>query len=176
MACNVELKARLADPAAARAIAAGLTGGLTALLEQTDTYFRVPRGRLKLRETAGAEAQLVAYLRADEAAARTSDYLLTPVSEPARLKESLARTCGVLVVVRKRRELFLYRNVRIHLDEVFDLGWFLELEAVLSSGATGAAIDEPKGREQVRWLCEAFGVVGDAVERGSYADLLNQSG
>lgn len=47
---NVEVKARLRDRAAARS-AAERRGGPGRALAQTDTFFRVPRGRLKLRRT-----------------------------------------------------------------------------------------------------------------------------
>jgi adenylate cyclase class IV len=44
----------------------------------------------------------------------------------------------------QRREIYLYHNVRIHLDEVEDLGTFLEFEAVL-----GPNVDDALGRAQV---------------------------
>ena len=49
---NLEFKARLADSAAALKRARELGCDLYGDLRQTDTYFRVPSGRLKLRETA----------------------------------------------------------------------------------------------------------------------------
>ncbi len=45
-----------------------------------------------------------------------------------------------VVVVAKRRHLFLWEGVRIHLDEVEELGTFIEFEAVLESPAGDEAI------------------------------------
>ena len=46
------------------------------------------------------------------------------------LSAALAAAIGDRVVVTKRRRLFLWRDVRIHLDNVEGLGTFIELEAV----------------------------------------------
>jgi hypothetical protein len=95
---NVELKA--SDPNPARSLQASLDIGAQdeGWLKQTDTYFRVPRGRLKLREE-GDVAWLISYERADETTARESRYRLVPVSDPTGLKEALGDALGVLVVV-----------------------------------------------------------------------------
>src|SRR5690606_10757944 len=37
------------------------------------------------------------------------------------------------VIVRKSRQIFMFQNVRIHLDTVDGLGTFLELEALVSA-------------------------------------------
>lgn len=136
-------------------------------LWQRDTYFQVPRGRLKLREETDLPATLIWYDRANEAASRLCRYHLMQVPEPARVKEAFREAFGVRVVVSKSRELLLYENVRVHLDRVEDLGEFLELEAVL-------APDEPEtaGQAIVRRLLDALGLANAPVLTHSYADLL----
>ena len=49
---NVEVKARLRDAAAVRDAAERLSGTGGRVLQQADCFFRVPRGRLKLRREA----------------------------------------------------------------------------------------------------------------------------
>jgi homotetrameric cytidine deaminase len=165
---NVELKARDTDPAATleRALALGATD--EGVLTQRDTYFERARGRLKLREQDGgreAGARLIAYTRRDDEAARTSAYRLAEVADPAALREALDAALGTLGVVEKRRRLLLFENVRIHLDEVRDLGSFVELEGV-------AAPDSDLSREHdlVARLREEL-ALGEPVA-GSYSDLL----
>jgi hypothetical protein len=63
-------------------------------LHQTDTYFRVPHGRLKLCEE-GTVAQLISYERSDETVARESRYRLVPVSDPAGLKDALGDALAI---------------------------------------------------------------------------------
>lgn len=130
---NLEIKARCIDLQQAKRLA--LAGGALEheSIEQIDTYFVVPRGRLKLREIVGRASQLIAYHRADHVEARKSEYTLMQVSDPAALKTILALTLGVRGEVRKHREVLLWKNVRIHLDNVEQLGTFIELEAVIST-------------------------------------------
>ena len=150
---NIELKARVASLDAARSTAQRLATARLGTMHQIDTYFYVPRGRLKLREIDGQGAQLISYQRSNAAEARPSDYRIESVDDGEALKRDLAASHGIQVVVDKTREVFLYHNVRIHLDEVQDLGAFLEFEAVLDD-----EIDDAAGHAQVEWLCAQFGI------------------
>lgn len=164
---NLELKARYPDLERAHRLAHQLGAEPRGTLHQRDTYFHTPKGRLKLRETARETAQLIAYLRPDHLRARTSRYHLVPVPEPEQLAAALEATLGIRAVVEKRRDLFLYRNVRIHLDDVSALGTFLEFEAVLAPDDSEAdAID------LLADLRRTFGISDDLLLAGSYADLL----
>ena len=164
---NIELKSRVGDLVAAREAALRLGARDAGVLEQTDTYFHCADGRLKLRETVGRPAELIAYARPDHAEARASDYYLVPVENPGPLKAGLAATLGVRVVVVKRRQLLLWRNVRIHLDDVRGLGTFCEFEAVLDAGN-----DEAASRPRVDALAAALQL--DPADRiaTSNSDLL----
>lgn len=100
------------------------------MLWQRDTYFAVRRGRLKLREQRPGGSCLIQYDRADERRQRLSAYRIAAIGEPAELLAVLDASLGVELTVTKRRRLFVWQSVRIHLDEVDDLGSFVELEAV----------------------------------------------
>lgn len=167
---NIELKSRCGDLARARDAALRLGARDAGVLEQTDTYFHCTTGRLKLRETAGRLAELIAYARADGVEARGSDYHLVPVQSPGPLKRSLASALGVRVVVVKRRQLLLWHNVRIHLDQVEGLGTFVEFEAVLGDGGDGE--DETAGRERVATLSLALGLRPEERIATSYSNLI----
>ena len=168
MSRNVELKARVLDAAATleRARAAGAVE--VVVLEQRDTYFAVPGGRLKLREETGRPAALVAYSRADIAGPRASEYELAPVADPARLSGALALALGVCAVVEKTRRLLLWEEtVRLHLDEVRGLGSFVEIEA-----AAPPESDLAREHDQVRRLAAALALDREWVVAASYADLI----
>ncbi|HUY31904.1 MAG TPA: class IV adenylate cyclase [Pirellulales bacterium] len=164
---NIELKARLASLDAARETARQLATGLPSVERQTDTYFVCRRGRLKLRERLGLPAQLVGYARANEAAPKPSDYHITEVSDASALRAALSAALGVLVVVDKRREIYLVNNVRIHLDQVAELGDFLEFEAVL-----GPADGDDEGHARLAALARQFGIDPTGLVAWSYSDLL----
>jgi adenylate cyclase class IV len=165
---NLELKAHLASTSIAqnKALEAGAQEG--GILLQTDTYFRVSNGRLKLRETSGIGAELIQYDRAEDASERWSNYRKIAISEPELLKRALTETLGVLVVVRKKRALFLYKGARIHFDQVEGLGPFIEFE-VPSPGSTDPQV-------LMAELRAIFDVREELVEKGSYSDLLLAKG
>jgi predicted adenylyl cyclase CyaB len=164
---NIELKARCADLQRAAQAASKIGATRAGELRQLDTYFRFAHGRLKLRETDGHDAaELIAYQRANDAAFRASDYYVIPISHPADMKAALAKKLGVRGEVRKRRELFLWHNVRIHLDEVAGLGTFIEFEAVISRPD-----DEAISHERLARLVEALTIRHEDRIAVSYADL-----
>ncbi len=148
---NVEIKARLADPGRQREIAAGLADGPSERIEQEDTFFRVPRGRLKLRDLGGGRGELIAYDRGDSTGPSESRYAIFPVSDSAALRDLLRSVLDVRRVVRKRRELFRLGRTRVHLDRVEGLGAYLELEVVLEPGEPREA-GEAVARDLVRKL------------------------
>ncbi|MDP1899541.1 MAG: class IV adenylate cyclase [Rubrivivax sp.] len=164
---NIEIKARIASIEALLPRAQAVAGGEPVVIEQDDTFFAVPHGRLKLRQFADGSAELIHYRRADTTAAKASEYVLVPVAEPAALREALARGCGLLGRVRKRRWLLLCGATRIHLDRVEGLGDFMELEVVLRDeqpDAEGVATAEP--------LMRALGLSDAPRVAGAYLDLL----
>src|SRR6059036_832338 len=140
---NLEIKVRVADLAPARATAARLGARPAGVEVQVDRYYELEGGsRLKLRTVPGRPAELIRYRRPECDAVRTSDYEVTPVRD-ADARRCLVPETRPVVTVRKRREVLLLDNVRIHLDEVDGLGRFLELEAVVD-----AAHDEAAGRRR----------------------------
>lgn len=176
MARNLETKARYADLAYAAAAVRGAGAAPAGVLWQTDTYFEVPRGRIKLRqfrlERAGqpseSGAELILYQRPDLPGTRTSSYEILRVdpdrAEPCRA--SLAAILGIRVIVRKRRELWLVGATRVHLDDVESLGRFVELETVLGTRP------EPEAAAEHARLLALLGITAADAIAGSYADLM----
>jgi adenylate cyclase class IV len=124
-------------------------------------------------EAAPSGAVLIAYARPDDAGSRLSDYLLSPVGEPASLREALACALGVRAVVEKRRALYRYGRTRIHLDRVAGLGAFVELETVLDADAPGVATE---AAAEHRRAIALLGLDSLPAIAGSYGDLLAGGG
>lgn len=131
---NLEFKCELRDLALARSIIVRLGAVHAGTYEQSDTYYRVPTGRLKKRETVGEPTEHIFYHRPDRLNPKVSQY--TIYSEAQAAERFGATPLPIWLVVRKVRELFLLGNVRIHLDQVSSLGTFLEFEAMVTNGAT----------------------------------------
>jgi len=143
MPSNIEIKARIADLPRTQVLVAAISDTPPTTLKQRDTFFKCVNGRLKLREIAAGEGELIFYDRANTTAATQSDYEIAAVADPQSLKEVLQRALGATQVVEKTRVLYLVDQTRVHLDSVVGLGDFLELEVVLrpnQSPAEGHAI------------------------------------
>lgn len=138
MSTNIELKARVKDWERQRQLAIALADGAVVEIDQVDTFFFIPAGRLKLRQLAPDRGELIFYQRPDQRGPKRSDYTVTVTDQPKSLYDTLARALGVSGEVRKRRWLFLSEKfggqTRIHFDEVKGLGQFLELEVMLAPG------------------------------------------
>lgn len=171
MPTNIEIKARAADFSALSRRAEQLSGSPAQTILQTDTFFLTDGGRLKLRELGTGAAQLIYYERADEGGPKRSEYHLFDTSQPAQLKLVLTRALGIRGTVRKVRTLFLVGQTRVHLDQVEDLGEFLELEVVLGPHQT-----EQEGRAIAEKLIADLGLETRDLLEGAYIDLLEMRG
>lgn len=184
---NVEIKARCANPARVRQTLLGLGARIVGPDHQTDTYFRVPNGRLKLRE-GQIENNLIFYARPDRDGPKRSDVILYGTRPGSDLKALLTAALGALVAVEKRREIYFVEvsdvnvpsdseavaratareNVKVHLDTVTGLGSFVEIEAIDLDGSLGPALLEA----QCRRLMERLGIKEADLVAASYSDLL----
>jgi homotetrameric cytidine deaminase len=162
---NVELKATDPDPERSLAVCLELGAEDRGVLVQRDTYFRVPEGRLKLREETPGGAALIQYRRDDRPEARESRYRIVPVEDREALRTALDDALGTLAVVDKERRLLLWVGVRIHLDTVRGLGTFLELE-----GVAPADSDLSEEHDRVARLSEALGLGDSRILSDSYSD------
>ncbi len=164
---NVEYKAELRDMAMAKATCRAVGASHIITLEQTDTYFRVPSGRLKRRECPGEPTEWIFYDRKDEARPRLSSFTIYADNQ-ARERFGV-NPLPELVIVRKTRDLYMLDNVRIHLDTVEGLGKFLEFEALVSPGFPVARCHGSVDRLRATFIP----VLGEPISCG-YADLLLQ--
>ncbi len=162
---NVEFKAELRDAELARGALTRFGAVRADIFEQTDTYFRIPDARLKKRESPGEPTEWVFYDRENRSLPKLSRF--TIYDEQSARERFGARPLPVWLVVKKTRELWLLGSVRIHLDDVEGLGWFLEIEALVSPRQNVAA-----GHKVIAELREKLGpALGEPIS-GGYSDLL----
>jgi len=169
MARNIEIKARIESVAAVTPRAAALADQGPFELEQDDTFFACASGRLKLRILSAGEGQLVFYRRPDQAGPKESFYVIAPTAAPDTLREVLVLAYGTTGRVRKHRTVFLVGRTRIHLDQVENVGHFLELEVVLGDDETAEA-----GIAVAHALLAQLGISSEQLVEGAYLDLLQQ--
>ena len=162
---NVEFKAELRDVAAAEAVCRKMEAQDIGVLEQTDTYYKVPTGRLKKRVCPGEPTEYIFYDRPDRLTPKLSHFTIYAESEALRRFGS--QPLPEWVVVKKRRTLYLLDGLRIHLDAVEGLGNFIEFEALVSPHQNVAQC-----HRRIAEMRERFGpVLGEAISCG-YSDML----
>jgi adenylate cyclase class 2 len=165
---NIEIKARCADASFIRNYLLGQQAIFKGVDEQTDTYFEVSNGRLKLRQGT-IENSLIFYKRANSAGPKLSEVQLLQVEKDSdKLKDILEHANGVKVVVKKKREIYFIENVKFHIDEVDGLGSFVEIEAIDLDGTLG--LDTIK--QQCEYYLQQFNIQPTDLLTHSYSDLL----
>ncbi|RQW03472.1 CYTH domain-containing protein [candidate division KSB1 bacterium] len=167
MARNIEIKARIENVTAIVAQVAALADGGPIEIIQDDTFFSCPNGRMKLRTLSATQGELIFYRRSDCAGPKESFYLISATTAPGTLREILSSGYGQVGRVRKHRTLFLVGRTRIHIDQVENLGDFIELEVVLAD-AEGADSGEAIARD----LMKKLGISSNQLCEGAYIDLL----
>jgi predicted adenylyl cyclase CyaB len=166
---NLEAKFRLVDHAEAEVRAATIGYTWRSILNQRDTFFRVPNGKLKLREENGTAA-LIFYHRSESGPLMLSNYEIVPIAEPARTLRMLTDALGTIAIVEKVRTLMMREHIRLHLDRVANLGDFGEIEAVIAEG------DDPEpSRAAVDEILAALGVAQPDLIEVSYFEMTQKA-
>lgn len=165
---NIEIKARCADASFIRNYLQQHNADFKGADFQTDTYFNVNNGRLKLRQ-GNIENSLIFYNRENKAGPKLSEVTLYPVPANSELlKKALIQANGIKVEVKKQREIYFIENVKFHIDEVERLGSFVEIEAI--------DVDGSKGIDFIKQQCDFY--VGELQIKEedlltmSYSDML----
>lgn len=135
MPLNLEVKIKVSSHEKLLASLKKIKAEYRGVLAQKDVYFKVKMGLLKLRVEGGIYT-LIKYLR-DEKGKRWSNYELIKL-EGKNPEKYLRDIFEVATVVEKRRKLYLYKNTRVHLDDVKCLGKFIELETLLVNSKSDA--------------------------------------
>jgi predicted adenylyl cyclase CyaB len=172
MPANIEVKAALKNRASTIATAERLANCGPEVILQEDVFFRCEDARLKLRifHSVNGDAthgELIRYQRENRREARRSQYSIARTQDPQILHDILKGTLGVIGTVKKTRTLYLAGQTRIHIDEVEELGDFLELEVVLREGQT-----EAEGKRIGDDLLREFEINPQDLIAEAYIDLL----
>lgn len=117
--------------------------------------------------TQNTKSQLIQYHRSDEEGPKLSQFSILETEEPEKLQQMLETSIGVKGEVAKTRHLFIYNQTRIHLDDVKNLGTFLEFEVCLQPEQTIEF-----GTDIANEMINIFGIGKDDMVQGAYLDEL----
>jgi len=164
---NVEIKARIRGEDHLRHILSRFGQNKAEILHQRDTFFHVPRGRLKLRETS-SHSELIFYDRPDQCEPTVSEYLTLAIEGVDTHRMLLEASLGIRGVISKRRLVYILDQTRIHIDDVENLGSFIELEVVLTPDQS---IEH--GQRVAKRLMELLDIKSGDLIPSAYIDLID---
>lgn len=164
---NVEIKAKCYNKNSIRETLKSKNADFKGVDYQIDTYFKVNKGRLKLRE-GNIENSLIFYERENKEGPKQSNVILLKTSKDPALKEILLKLFEVLATVDKKREIYFIDNVKFHIDEVNELGNFVEIEAIDNNGSLG----KEKLLKQCQHYMQLFNIQEEDLISKSYSDML----
>jgi predicted adenylyl cyclase CyaB len=137
-----------------------------AVLNQKDTYFQVKDGRLKIREISDNTGELIYYKRNEDENQRWSLWEFYPLDAPEKMVSILKNALEIRDIVSKERTLYIYKNARIHLDKVENLGDFFEIESKAVEG------NEQEASETLDYLITKLKIENKRLIKCSYIDMI----
>lgn len=164
---NIEIKAVIEVPDKIRKILQQEQARFIGVDFQTDIYFNVSNGRLKLRR-GNIENALIYYNRSNEPGPKPSRIIVQELSSGNHLLDILTQSNGILAEVKKKREIYFINNVNIHLDNIEGLGNFVEIEAF----SHGKKQNESILKEQCSYYVNLFGIGKEDMVSASYSDII----
>ena len=170
MPVNIEIKSKVNNFEVLKAKIESLYNIKPQEIFQDDTFFNIENGRLKLRTFSNNTGELIFYERSNSAGPKRSDYFIYKTENPDEIKKVLKTSLGIRGVVRKKRFLYLVANTRIHLDEVENLGSFLELEVVLNPEQS-----ENEGKQVAADFMDKLNINEKDLIDLAYIDLLEKT-
>jgi adenylate cyclase class 2 len=164
---NIELKSVCTNLHSAKQKCKQIKAKYKGILKQIDTYFNINPGRVKLRNVNGRKFELIYYSRVGKGSEMESDYEIIKLSDDKEIKSIMKSTIGIRGIVKKKRELYIFENVRIHLDTVSKLGTFIEFEIVCKSPK-----DLKETPRKMNYLKKVFEIKQKNLISKSYIDLI----
>lgn len=165
---NLEIKIRILNSEEIKKKVLEIKAKPMGILHQFDTYFIVGNSRLKLREEKN-KSYFVYYKRPDILDSKFSKYYILniPIYFSRVAKKLFSFIFDVKVVIKKTRDLFLYKNTRIHLDKVDNLGEFIEIETVFIENDK-----EDDLKREHYFVIDFLGLKNLEKVKESYSDLM----
>lgn len=161
---NLEIKARIDDINEPQILLKKIGAKFINRGRQIDTYYIVPSGKFKLRKFNQKNGNLIFYKRKESLNPKWSNYLIFHISEPDKFNKFLQQIFPTQTIVNKIRIFYRYKNARIHLDNVKNLGKFIEIEAEVKNG-------ELQAKKTMRELLNYLKIPKRDFIKKSYSDL-----
>jgi len=169
MAANIEIKARASNFNRQKMITETLSDIPGEQIWQEDIFFKISKGRLKLRIFDSGSGELIYYMRADSSGPKMSQYQISATNEPESLRSVLASSLGVRGIIKKQRTIYKIGHTRIHFDKVKNLGNFIELEFVMLDNTS-----KNEALQTIKNLMEKLEIQDNHLIDTAYIDMVSE--
>ncbi|WP_242928300.1 class IV adenylate cyclase [Pontibacter vulgaris] len=166
MYADITIKARCPDPAEVESILQQHNADYKGLDVQTDTFYNVDYGKLKLRQ-GNIENVLIHYNRFSVQGLKQTEVLMYLKNPGSATIEEVCGSLQVMNELRKLRKIYFIDNVKFHIDQVDGQGSFIEIEAIDLDGSLGTAILH----QQCHYYKELLQIADEDLINDSYIDL-----
>jgi adenylate cyclase class 2 len=131
--------------------------------EHTDTYFEMPKGiLLRVREIEQGPA-ILGYKEILDEKNTIFKEIEVEIDDGLKMKEILKRLgFRESAVIKKRRKIYRYKNIAMELNEVENIGTFVDFEIIS---------EDEKSREKIFELIRSLGYSEEDVEDRLYVEL-----
>ncbi len=163
---NLEIKIKLNSHDEIISKLKNLNAEFITTLNQKDVYYNLENSLLKLR-IQNHNTELISYNRAENGSTRWSNYEVLEI-KGENAENFLEKIFKVEAVVEKKRDLWMFKDTRIHLDEVKGLGTFLELETLVLNGQEDA-------EKRFNFLVKELNLDFENQIRTSYRNLISEN-
>ncbi|MBI2060054.1 MAG: CYTH domain-containing protein [Nitrospirae bacterium] len=97
--------------------------------EEKDVYFKVKRGKYKLKTDEDGKSALLFYFKDAVKGAKLCVCEKLPLKERGKMSQFLQANFGQGVEIKRKRSRYMLDSIRIFLDDVLDIGKFVKIEA-----------------------------------------------
>lgn len=171
MSQNIEIKASVGDFNQIIDKLSSIESRHIGTLFQHDTFYKMPFAKFKVRRFSDGSSELIFYRRSSSKGPKKSKYYRFNLNKQVRqILRPVSRLWPKKGDVVKTRELFIYGETRIHLDQVEGLGEYIEFEVVLDKDDRSSL---EYGQEKAKFLMKALGVKEHDLIKEAYVDLLS---
>ena len=161
---NLEIKIKIAEIPKWREKCRRIGAVFELTMKQIDIYFQTGEVKKKIRIIDDRDVEMIEYERIEKTGRKSSVYTISKMTkcELEKYQQEHQEICRI----EKTRELWRYKHTRIHLDEVKNMGSFMELETVIKD------MSEDDGENEFEEVVEKLEIDKNNSIAGSYSDLL----
>ncbi|CAI4228265.1 unnamed protein product [Auanema sp. JU1783] len=166
---SIVIKARVNDVESTENAIFDLTDSLGTYFVQEDVYFNVPKGYLKLRIMHPNRCgHLIFNSNSKMSGHKMSKSQITEVEDVTQIRMTLAAALSELGTIRKKRRIFTVDNLRIYLDEVDEMGTFIDVSLTMNTS------DEEVIIKKVADIRQKLQIQESDIVPVAYLDLMMQ--